>query len=260
MKPLKKPLENLINLNHHLSSRFGSGLFTVLSIMAFLLVCCGLVTGMLGRGWLGAWFLVLLGLVLGIFPSVNLYETTFLNVPDSDQKTQENIPPVRPRIELDEATKKAIELEAALARKRILEKENARKEKLREEQEAREREAARIASIKYAEEQKRLKAAKRREFEQKERRERQQKNFNQDYFRQANVQKVTPSTPQKCCLSSEFFQGVTSAADLKKRYLDLLKIYHPDNASGDVKITQKLQAEYKELSAFFESYEKHLKK
>lgn len=37
-----------------------------------------------------------------------------------------------------------------------------------------------------------------------------------------------------------FFSGVESRQSLKKRYKDLIKIYHPDNLDGDKNTVQKL--------------------
>lgn len=46
---------------------------------------------------------------------------------------------------------------------------------------------------------------------------------------------------------SNWFQGVNDKESLKKRYHDLLKIYHPDNNAGDTSITQQIQKEYEKL-------------
>lgn len=46
---------------------------------------------------------------------------------------------------------------------------------------------------------------------------------------------------------SVWFTGVTNEEELKKRYKDLLKIYHPDNQTGDTKISQQIQREYEYL-------------
>lgn len=48
---------------------------------------------------------------------------------------------------------------------------------------------------------------------------------------------------------SEWFKGVCDSESLKKRYRDLLKIYHPDNNAGDTTITQQIQDEYNRLLA-----------
>ncbi|HAQ51967.1 MAG TPA: molecular chaperone DnaJ [Lachnospiraceae bacterium] len=44
-----------------------------------------------------------------------------------------------------------------------------------------------------------------------------------------------------------FFIGVGSEKSLKKRYKDLLKIYHPDNLDGDTGTIQEINREYDEL-------------
>ena len=46
---------------------------------------------------------------------------------------------------------------------------------------------------------------------------------------------------------SGFFSGVNTASSLKKRYKDLIKIFHPDNLSGDTVVIQKINREYQEL-------------
>lgn len=46
-----------------------------------------------------------------------------------------------------------------------------------------------------------------------------------------------------------FFVGVQNKQALKKRYKDLLKIYHPDNVSGDVGTVQEINREYDRLQA-----------
>ena len=44
-----------------------------------------------------------------------------------------------------------------------------------------------------------------------------------------------------------FFAGVNSLGSLKKRYKDLLKIYHPDNVNGDTEVLQEINREYDRL-------------
>lgn len=46
---------------------------------------------------------------------------------------------------------------------------------------------------------------------------------------------------------SDFFSGVKSASSLRKRYRELIKIFHPDNLSGDTVVIQKINREYEEL-------------
>lgn len=44
-----------------------------------------------------------------------------------------------------------------------------------------------------------------------------------------------------------FFRGVDNPLALKKRYKDLIKIYHPDNLAGDKRILQQINDEYERL-------------
>ncbi|MCI8489038.1 MAG: J domain-containing protein [Lachnospiraceae bacterium] len=46
---------------------------------------------------------------------------------------------------------------------------------------------------------------------------------------------------------SMFFSGVKNMRSLKKRYKDLIKIFHPDNAEGDTETIQKINEEYEHL-------------
>lgn len=45
-----------------------------------------------------------------------------------------------------------------------------------------------------------------------------------------------------------FFRGVASQQSLKKRYKDLIKIYHPDNVDGDNSLVLEINKEYDHLS------------
>lgn len=49
-----------------------------------------------------------------------------------------------------------------------------------------------------------------------------------------------------------FFKGVNSVLALKKRYKDLLKIYHPDNVGGDHEMVTIITAEYNQLLRQFD--------
>jgi hypothetical protein len=46
-----------------------------------------------------------------------------------------------------------------------------------------------------------------------------------------------------------FFSGVSTEKALKKRYKDLLKIYHPDAESGDTATVAEINREYEDLKA-----------
>ncbi|MCR5502682.1 MAG: hypothetical protein K6F53_06720 [Lachnospiraceae bacterium] len=49
------------------------------------------------------------------------------------------------------------------------------------------------------------------------------------------------------------FQGVSSFMSLKKRYKDLLKIYHPDNMNGDHEMVLTINQMYEELKKSYEN-------
>ena len=45
----------------------------------------------------------------------------------------------------------------------------------------------------------------------------------------------------------KWFKNVTTVEELRKEYRRLLKLYHPDNENGSVKVTQEINAEYDRL-------------
>ena len=51
---------------------------------------------------------------------------------------------------------------------------------------------------------------------------------------------------------SDLFQGVKNPLALKKRYKDLIKIFHPDNVAGDKEMIQKINIEYENLKHDFD--------
>ena len=53
-----------------------------------------------------------------------------------------------------------------------------------------------------------------------------------------------------------FFHGVNSLLALKKRYRDLMKIYHPDNLCGDHEMCDIINEEYNVLLRQFDTYMK----
>ncbi len=54
-------------------------------------------------------------------------------------------------------------------------------------------------------------------------------------------------TSNKVVRGDMFFVGVADKQSLKKRYKDLIKIYHPDNAAGDIGTIQEINREYDRL-------------
>lgn len=49
-----------------------------------------------------------------------------------------------------------------------------------------------------------------------------------------------------------FFSGVDNEDALKKRYKDLIKIYHPDNLNGDKDTIQEINMEYEKMKSLYE--------
>ena len=48
---------------------------------------------------------------------------------------------------------------------------------------------------------------------------------------------------------TKYFNGVKTVAELRKKYRELLKKFHPDNENGSVEITQEINSEYDRLFA-----------
>jgi uncharacterized protein (DUF3084 family) len=53
---------------------------------------------------------------------------------------------------------------------------------------------------------------------------------------------------------SVLFRGVHSQLALKKRYKDLIKIFHPDNVAGDKEVLQKINQEYDKLKRAYDNF------
>ncbi|MCI8991559.1 MAG: hypothetical protein HFG80_02350 [Eubacterium sp.] len=65
-------------------------------------------------------------------------------------------------------------------------------------------------------------------------------------------QKITPAISVRKGSAGVFFVGVDNSNSLKKRYKDLIKIYHPDNVAGDKTTLQEINSEYAKLRVIFE--------
>jgi len=57
--------------------------------------------------------------------------------------------------------------------------------------------------------------------------------------------------PVRVASGEMFFSGVGSKQSLRKRYRDLIKIYHPDNVDGDKVTIQEINREYDHLNKVF---------
>lgn len=65
-------------------------------------------------------------------------------------------------------------------------------------------------------------------------------------------QAVSSSADMPVCGAAVFFTGVDNPLTLKKRYRDLIKIYHPDNKAGDHDTFKEISEEYEKLRSEFE--------
>ena len=72
------------------------------------------------------------------------------------------------------------------------------------------------------------------------------------YERVRQEEQGSASITMEITRGDKFFAGVTSELTLKKRYKDLIKIYHPDNVSGDTDTVQEINREYDALKARWE--------
>ncbi|SFB24632.1 hypothetical protein SAMN05216249_11512 [Acetitomaculum ruminis DSM 5522] len=71
--------------------------------------------------------------------------------------------------------------------------------------------------------------------------------------RERNFYKAVNDFDRGCDIDTKmFFIGVVDKASLKKRYKDLLKIYHPDNLCGDTEVLQMINNEYALLADKYE--------
>ena len=66
-----------------------------------------------------------------------------------------------------------------------------------------------------------------------------------------SIQKGISGGMYKSVNYAVFFRGVSSDASLKKRYRELMKIFHPDNPDGDTDAIQKINKEYAVLKKAF---------
>lgn len=82
-------------------------------------------------------------------------------------------------------------------------------------------------------------------------RERVREKFN-NWKEQKNEKTYEMPFEEKTSGASAWFAGIQTADELKKRYRDLLKIYHPDNQAGDTGAAQQIQEEYDKLLKEFQ--------
>lgn len=86
----------------------------------------------------------------------------------------------------------------------------------------------------------------------------EKKAVEQERIRLENMKKQSYSEKQGSAYSTRgqstmFFRGVGSELALKKRYKDLLKIYHPDNLCGDTDTVQRINQEFASLKKKYDN-------
>lgn len=79
--------------------------------------------------------------------------------------------------------------------------------------------------------------------------ERSQMQKQRNFYKYLNEQNC--ASQEETVRGELFFIGVQDAQTLKKRYKDLLKIYHPDNASGDTETVLEIKREYEKLKTAY---------
>lgn len=91
-----------------------------------------------------------------------------------------------------------------------------------------------------------LEAELRRLSEEKEQVEQKKRLYEEEQRRRAGQSRRQDEA--EVVFSTEmFFKGVGNELALKKRYKDLIKIYHPDNLAGDTGTIQEINREYDRL-------------
>ena len=64
--------------------------------------------------------------------------------------------------------------------------------------------------------------------------------------------KISDSGSDTRMAAKMFFLGVRDELSLKKRYRDLLKLFHPDSMNGDVHAMQAINKEYEEIKRAYD--------
>lgn len=82
--------------------------------------------------------------------------------------------------------------------------------------------------------------------------EKEQVERQRDFYRFVNEYESGMNSSSNVVKGELFFCGVDNEEALKKRYKDLIKIYHPDNLNGDKSTIQEINTEYEKLKALYE--------
>lgn len=82
--------------------------------------------------------------------------------------------------------------------------------------------------------------------------EKEQVERQRDFYRYVSEHEAAAYQSANVVKGELFFCGVDNEEALKKRYKDLIKIYHPDNLNGDKSTIQEINTEYEKLKALYE--------
>lgn len=84
--------------------------------------------------------------------------------------------------------------------------------------------------------------------------EKQQVEKQRNFYRfvEEHEKKSQARIPENGSKAEMFFVGVGNEHALKRRYKDLIKIYHPDNLNGDIGTLQEINREYDRLKAIYQ--------
>ncbi len=77
--------------------------------------------------------------------------------------------------------------------------------------------------------------------------EKQRFHREKECFREENHKNSFLADITEKAAAGMFFKGVNNPLALRKRYRDLMKIYHPDNACGDAEVVQYINKEFDSL-------------
>lgn len=72
----------------------------------------------------------------------------------------------------------------------------------------------------------------------------------EESMKEKNGKEISPDYKQRM-IGKVFFRGVRTETALKRRYKELIKIFHPDNMDGDTLTIQEINREYDQLKKAF---------
>lgn len=138
------------------------------------------------------------------------------------------------------------EREAFEEERRSFEQEKRRFERLNEQENSRLQQQEQLINMK-----RRILEEELRKLANEKEQIRREKQFYERRARQEQRTHTTTPASGKVVQGEMFFKGVANELALKKRYKDLIKIYHPDNLNGDHDTILEINREYEKLKKAF---------